>query len=70
MPTLAQGMFTGQHGAWNHRPHGGYKAAPIPFEQGKPVGEPVGVVLDHQGDLLVAVDGGNVVWRVRRASAS
>jgi glucose/arabinose dehydrogenase len=33
-------------------------------EEGNAFGRPVGVVLDHQGALLVADDVGNVVWRV------
>ena len=31
---------------------------------GKAYGRPVGVVIDHQGALLVADDVGNVIWRV------
>jgi glucose/arabinose dehydrogenase len=30
----------------------------------KAMGRPVGVVIDRQGDLLVADDVGNKVWRV------
>ena len=30
----------------------------------KAMGRPVGVVIDQQGDLLVADDVGNKVWRV------
>lgn len=33
-------------------------------------GRPVGVAVDSHGDLLVADDVGNVVWRVRRADIS
>ena len=80
---FVNGMFIGQHGSWNRRPHSGYKVIFVPFENGKPssgapvdvltgflseegsaFGRPVGVVLDHQGALLVADDVGNVVWRV------
>lgn len=57
----------------------------MPFEAGKPkgqpvdvltgflnsdekaMGRPVGVVIDKQGDLLVADDVGNKVWRVSAA---
>jgi glucose/arabinose dehydrogenase len=57
----------------------------VPFEGGKPkgqpvdvltgflnsdekaMGRPVGVVIDKQGDLLVADDVGNKVWRVSAA---
>ncbi len=33
-------------------------------DEGKAYGRPVGVVIDHQGALLVADDVGNVIWRV------
>ncbi|PUA30770.1 MAG: sorbosone dehydrogenase [Cellvibrio sp. 79] len=35
-PQFAQGMFIGQHGSWNRKPHSGYKVIFIPFENGKP----------------------------------
>lgn len=34
-------------------------------DDGEAMGRPVGVVLDKQGDLLIADDVGNTVWRVR-----
>jgi glucose/arabinose dehydrogenase len=33
---FANGMFVGQHGSWNRRPHSGYKVIFVPFENGKP----------------------------------
>ena len=33
---FANGMFIGQHGSWNRRPHSGYKVIFVPFERGKP----------------------------------
>lgn len=33
-----RGMFVGQHGSWNRRPHSGYKVIFVPFENGKPSG--------------------------------
>ena len=39
--TFAHGMFVGQHGSWNRRPHSGYKVIFIPFDQGKPAGAPI-----------------------------
>ncbi|WP_130430951.1 PQQ-dependent sugar dehydrogenase [Rivibacter subsaxonicus] len=33
---FANGMFVGQHGSWNRRPHSGYKVIFVPFEGGKP----------------------------------
>jgi len=77
-----EGVFIGQHGSWNRKPHSGYKVIFVPFNAGKPTGQPidvlsgflndeekamgrpVGVVIDQQGDLLVADDVGNKVWRV------
>ena len=41
---FASGMFVGQHGSWNRRPHSGYKVVFVPFEAGKPVGVPVDVL--------------------------
>ncbi|MBY0268653.1 MAG: sorbosone dehydrogenase family protein [Burkholderiales bacterium] len=35
-PAFANGMFIGQHGSWNRRPHSGYKVIFVPFENGKP----------------------------------
>ena len=40
----SQGMFIGQHGSWNRRPHSGYKVVYVPFAQGKPAGLPVDVM--------------------------
>jgi glucose/arabinose dehydrogenase len=36
---FANGMFIGQHGSWNRRPHSGYKVIFVPFADGKPSGE-------------------------------
>lgn len=82
LPGFTEGVFIGQHGSWNRKPHSGYKVIFVPFAGGKPagmpidvltgflntdekaMGRPVGVVIDKQGDLLVADDVGNKVWRV------
>jgi glucose/arabinose dehydrogenase len=42
--TFADGMFIGQHGSWNRRPHSGYKVIFVPFENGKPSGMPIDVL--------------------------
>jgi glucose/arabinose dehydrogenase len=34
------GVFIGQHGSWNRKPHSGYKVVFIPFSNGKPSGPP------------------------------
>jgi glucose/arabinose dehydrogenase len=47
LPTLfAHGMFIGQHGSWNRRPHSGYKVVFVPFTSaGMPaVGAPIDVL--------------------------
>ncbi len=41
---FAKGMFIGQHGSWNRRPHSGYKVVFLAFEAGQPVGAPVDVL--------------------------
>ena len=82
LPNFTEGVFIGQHGSWNRKPHSGYKVIFVPFTDGKPagmpidvlsgflsadekaMGRPVGVVIDKQGDLLVADDVGNKIWRV------
>ncbi len=50
---FATGMFIGQHGSWNRKPHSGYKVIFVPFAGGKPAGEPVDVLtgfLSEGGD--------------------
>ncbi len=47
---FAQGMFVGQHGSWNRRPHSGYKVIFVPFAQGKPAGEPLDVLTGFLSD--------------------
>ena len=43
-PSLASGVFVGQHGSWNRRPHSGYKVIFVPFVDGKPQGDAVDVL--------------------------
>ena len=52
---FASGMFIGQHGSWNRRPHSGYKVVFVPFAGGKPAGVPVDVLsgfLSDDGDAF------------------
>lgn len=41
---FSNGMFIGQHGSWNRKPHSGYKVVFVAFESGKPVGKPIDVL--------------------------
>ena len=41
---FANGMFIGQHGSWNRRPHSGYKVIFVPFVAGQASGPPVDVL--------------------------
>ena len=48
-----EGMFVGQHGSWNRRPHSGYKVVFVKFAGGRPQGLPVEVLggfLDDRGN--------------------
>ncbi|MCY7388163.1 MAG: sorbosone dehydrogenase family protein [Burkholderiales bacterium] len=52
---FANGMFIGQHGSWNRRPHSGYKVIFVPFENGKPLGMPIDMLtgfLSAEGKAL------------------
>jgi glucose/arabinose dehydrogenase len=54
-PTFATGMFIGQHGSWNRKPHSGYKVVFVPFIEGKPSGQPLDVLtgfLSPEGEAL------------------
>ena len=47
---FASGVFIGQHGSWNRRPHSGYKVIFVPFSGGQPVGEPEDVLTGFLSD--------------------
>lgn len=40
LPSLAQGMFVGEHGSWNRKPPSGYAVVFVPFAAGQPTGAP------------------------------
>jgi glucose/arabinose dehydrogenase len=40
----AQGVFIGEHGSWNRRPHAGYKVVFVPFDGPRPQGLPIDVL--------------------------
>jgi glucose/arabinose dehydrogenase len=58
------GAFVGQHGSWNRKPRSGYKVIFVPFQNGKPSGQPVDILtgfVDAEGHALgrpvgVAID--------------
>lgn len=41
---FARGMFIGQHGSWNRKPHSGYKVIFVPFDGIQPSGAPIDVL--------------------------
>ncbi|WNW11428.1 sorbosone dehydrogenase family protein [Pseudomonas sp. DTU_2021_1001937_2_SI_NGA_ILE_001] len=50
-----QGLFVGQHGSWNRKPHSGYKVVFIPFRDGRPAGQPLDLLtgfLDAEGQAM------------------
>jgi glucose/arabinose dehydrogenase len=55
-PRFANGMFVGQHGSWNRRPHSGYQVVFVPFSGARPTGAAPLVVLtgflDDQGQAF------------------
>ncbi len=65
-----KGMFIGQHGSWNRKPHSGYKVIHVPFEGAKPSGaQPLDVLtgfLNESGEAMgrpvgVALDRGGAL---------
>ncbi|MAM00385.1 PQQ-dependent sugar dehydrogenase [Hydrocarboniclastica marina] len=48
--TFSQGMFVGQHGSWNRKPHSGYKVIFVPFNDGQPSGDPTDVLTGFLGE--------------------
>ena len=44
LPPFREGLFIGQHGSWNRKPHSGYKVIFVPFSNGKPDGMPQDVL--------------------------
>jgi glucose/arabinose dehydrogenase len=39
------GAFVGLHGSWNRKPHSGYKVVFVPFQNGRPSGNPMDVLV-------------------------
>jgi len=49
-PFDVEGMFIGEHGSWNRKPHSGYKVVFVPFANGKPAGAPIDVLSGFLSD--------------------
>ena len=49
------GMFVGQHGSWNREPSSGYKVIFVPFQGGKPAGQPIDVLTGFLNDKGAAM---------------
>jgi len=49
-PLFASGVFIGEHGSWNRRPHSGYKVVFVAFENGRPTGQPIDVLTGFLDD--------------------
>jgi glucose/arabinose dehydrogenase len=49
-PPFQKGMFVGQHGSWNRKPHSGYKVIFVPFSNGRPSGEAIDVLTGFRDD--------------------
>ena len=47
---FGHGMFVGQHGSWNRKPRSGYKVIFVPFERGRPAGDPIDVLTGFVSD--------------------
>jgi glucose/arabinose dehydrogenase len=50
LPPFEHGMFVGQHGSWNRKPHSGYRVVFVPFTDGKPSGPPRDVLTGFLND--------------------
>jgi glucose/arabinose dehydrogenase len=47
---FAQGVFIGEHGSWNRGQPVGYKVVFVPFQDGRPAGDPIDFVTGFQED--------------------
>ncbi|UYP32165.1 sorbosone dehydrogenase family protein [Pseudomonas sp. Z8(2022)] len=46
----ADGVFVGEHGSWNRKNPVGYKVIFVPFENGRPAGDPIDFVSGFRGE--------------------
>jgi glucose/arabinose dehydrogenase len=49
-PFNTEGAFIGEHGSWNRKPYSGYRVVFVPFNQGRPAGEPIDVLAGFLND--------------------
>ncbi len=49
-PQFADGVFVGEHGSWNRAEPVGYKVSFVPFQNGRPAGDPVDFVAGFRDD--------------------
>jgi glucose/arabinose dehydrogenase len=49
-PQFANGVFVGEHGSWNRKDPSGYKVVFVPFQDGRPTGQPVDFVAGFRDD--------------------
>lgn len=47
---FTNGVFVGEHGSWNRKDPVGYKVIFVPFEEGRPSGEPIDFVTGFRDD--------------------
>jgi len=47
---FSEGMFVGQHGSWNRKPLSGYRVVFVPFQGGRPAGDPIEVLIGFVND--------------------
>ncbi|MEH3023746.1 MAG: sorbosone dehydrogenase family protein [Pseudomonas oryzihabitans] len=47
---FSEGVFVGEHGSWNRDKPVGYRVVFVPFQQGRPVGEPLDFATGFFGD--------------------
>jgi glucose/arabinose dehydrogenase len=65
-PPFRNGMFIGQHGSWNRSEFSGYKVIFVPFENGRPNGQPLDVLTGFLAEDASATHGRPVGVTVTR----
>jgi glucose/arabinose dehydrogenase len=65
-PPFRNGMFIGQHGSWNRSEFSGYKVIFVPFDNGRPNGQPLDVLAGFLSEDASATHGRPVGVAVTR----